>query len=62
MKIKCSHSEVVDVDTLVGHPQELNKHSEKQIKLLAKILKHPRVASLITISNRSGFVWFLDIW
>lgn len=56
MKIKCSHSEVVDVDTLVGHPRNPNKHSEKQIKLLAKILKHQGWRHPITISNRSGFV------
>lgn len=56
MKILCAHTEVVEVDSLVPHPRNPNKHSESQIKLLAKILKHQGWRHPITVSERSGFV------
>lgn len=56
MLIKCSHTDVVDIDTLVPHPRNPNHHSEKQIKHLAKILKHQGWRHPITVSNRSGYV------
>jgi DNA modification methylase len=56
MKIMCSHSDVVDIDTLVPHPRNPNSHSEKQVKLLAKILNHQGWRHPVTVSKRSGFV------
>lgn len=56
MKIKCAHTDVVDIETLVPHPRNANKHSEKQLKLLAKIMKHQGWRHPVTVSKRSGFV------
>lgn len=56
MKIECAHSEVVDIETLVPNPKNPNKHGEKQIKLLAKIMAHQGWRHPVTVSKRSGFV------
>ena len=56
MKINCAHTDVVDIDTLVGHPRNPNKHGEKQIKLLAKIMSHQGWRHPVTVSASSGFV------
>ena len=56
MKINCSHTEVVDLDTLVPNPRNPNTHPKKQIELLAKIMKHQGWRSPIIVSNRSGFI------
>lgn len=45
-----------DVTQLVPHPRNPNKHPEKQIKMLAKIMAHQGWRHPITISNRSGFI------
>lgn len=54
--IKCSNSKVVDVDSLIPNPKNPNKHPEKQIKLLAKIIKHQGQRLPIVVSKRSGFI------
>lgn len=54
--IKCSNSKVVDVDSLVPNPKNPNKHPTKQIKLLAKIIKHQGQRLPIIVSKRSGFI------
>jgi hypothetical protein len=56
MEIKCAHTEVVDIDLLVPNPKNPNKHPQRQIELLAKIMKHQGWRSPIVISNRSGFI------
>jgi len=56
MKIKCAHTEIRDIVNLVPHPRNSNKHPEKQIKLLAKIMKHQGWRHPITVSKRSGYV------
>ena len=56
MKINCAHTEVADLANLVPHPRNPNKHSEKQISILAKIMKHQGWRHPVTVSNRSGFV------
>lgn len=56
MDIKCAHSEVVDVDLLTPNPRNPNQHPEKQIQLLAKIMRHQGWRSPIVVSNRSGFI------
>jgi hypothetical protein len=47
---------MVDLDLLVPHPQNANKHTERQIQMLAKIMKHQGWRHPITVSNRSGFI------
>jgi ParB-like chromosome segregation protein Spo0J len=44
------------VTELVANPRNPNKHSDKQVALLAKIIRHQGWRSPITVSNRSGFV------
>ena len=56
MKVKCSHDEVVSVESLKVHPRNPNTHSPNQIRLLAKIIKHQGFRNSIIVSNRSGFI------
>ena len=54
--VHCAHDEIVDVDGLVPNPRNPNRHSDEQIRLLAKIIKHQGWRAPITVSNRSGFI------
>jgi len=54
--VHCAHDEIVDVETLVPNPRNPNRHSDEQIRLLAKIIKHQGWRAPITVSNRSGFI------
>jgi len=56
IKIYCSYTEVVDSISLVPNPRNPNQHPQKQIELLAKIIKNQSWRAPITVSNRSGFV------
>lgn len=56
MEIKCSYRKLLPIEDLVPHPRNPNRHSEKQIALLAKILKSSGFRSPIVISKRSGFI------
>ncbi len=35
----CSHSEMVDIDTIVPNPRNPNHHPDRQLELLAKIIR-----------------------
>jgi DNA modification methylase len=54
--VHCSHLRLADVVTLIANPRNPNKHSDKQVALLAKVIQHQGWRSPITISKRSGFV------
>jgi len=54
--VHCAHDELADVDVLVPNPRNPNRHSEEQIRLLAKIIRHQGWRAPITVSNRSGFI------
>jgi len=54
--VHCSHTELADVVKLIPNPRNPNKHPDKQIALLAKIIRHQGWRSPVVISNRSGFV------
>jgi hypothetical protein len=54
--VHCAHDEIVDADELVPNPRNPNRHSDEQIRLLAKIIKHQGWRAPITVSNRSGFI------
>ena len=56
IKIHCSHTELRDPTSLVGHPRNYNTHPAEQIRLLAKIIQHQGWRNPITVSKRSGFV------
>jgi hypothetical protein len=52
----CSHDELVDITELVQNPRNPNTHPDKQIALLAKIIKNQGWRQPITVSKRSGFI------
>jgi len=52
----CRHDALLDVTELVENPRNPNKHGDKQIALLAKIIKTQGWRAPITVSNRSGFI------
>jgi len=54
--VYCSHSDIVDIEKLVPNPRNPNKHGDKQIALLAKIIRNQGWRNPIVISNRSGFI------
>jgi len=54
--VHCAYDEFADVDALTGNPRNPNRHSNEQIRLLAKIIKHQGWRAPITVSNRSGFI------
>ena len=56
MEIKCSHSDVVEVNQLVEHPRNPNRHPQRQIEMLAKIIKYQGWRHPVIVSRRSGFV------
>ena len=54
--IRCSYKEITDPETLVPHPRNPNRHSSRQIEVLAKIIRHQGWRNPIVVSGRSGFV------
>ncbi|WP_312337209.1 DNA methyltransferase [Anaerospora hongkongensis] len=56
IKVYCAFDELMDVVRIVPNPRNPNQHGNKQIELLAKIIKSQGWRAPITVSNRSGFV------
>lgn len=56
MIVRCAHTEMVDIDLLVPHPLNPNKHPERQITFLAKIMGHQGWRHPVTVSLRSGYI------
>ena len=54
--IYCSFDKIVDIDKVIPNPKNPNKHSTRQIELLAKIIKAQGWRAPITVSLRSGYV------
>ena len=54
--VHCAHDELVDVVNLIPNPRNPNKHGDKQVAMLAKIIRHQGWRAPIVVSNRSGFV------
>ena len=54
--VHCAHARLADVTSLVPNPRNPNKHSDKQVALLAKVMRHQGWRAPITISKRSGFI------
>lgn len=54
--VHCAYNELADITTLVPNPRNPNQHPQKQIELLAKIIKSQGWRAPITVSSRSGFV------
>lgn len=47
---------MADVDLLVPHPKNANKHTDRQIAMLAKIMNFQGWRHPIVVSKRSGFI------
>lgn len=56
MNFKCAYTELVPIDHLQPNPKNPNKHPEKQIKMLAKIIDYQGQRAPIVVSKRSGFI------
>ena len=54
--VHCKHTKMEDVVNLVPHPQNPNKHPDKQIALLAKIIRNSGWRSPIVVSKKTGFI------
>ena len=54
--VHCAFTELVDAIKLQPHPRNPNKHGDKQIALLAKIIRHQGWRAPIVVSKRSGFI------
>ena len=54
--VHCAHARLADVTSLIPNPRNPNKHSDKQVALLAKVIQHQGWRAPITISKRSGFI------
>ena len=54
--VHCAHARLADVTSLIPNPRNPNKHSDKQVALLAKVIRHQGWRAPITISKRSGFI------
>jgi DNA modification methylase len=55
-KINCAHNKLVELHKLVPNPKNPNKHPERQIEMLAKIIDYQGQRSPIVVSTRSGFI------
>ena len=56
MKYNCKYDELVDVHKLVAHPNNPNKHPEKQIDRLSKIIDYQGQRSPIVVCKDTGFI------
>jgi len=56
VQVFCAFTDLVEIAALVPNPRNPNKHPEKQIAMLAKIIKAQGWRAPVTVSNRSGFV------
>lgn len=52
--IHCLYDKLIPIEDIVPHPDNENKHSEKQIEVLAKIIKKDGIRHPIVVSNLSG--------
>lgn len=54
--VYCAYDEILDVTKVVPNPKNPNTHGEKQIELLARIIRGNGWRNAITVSRRSGYV------
>lgn len=52
----CAHDEIVPTEKIIGNPRNPNRHPEKQVAALGKVIKGQGWRAPITISRHSGFV------
>jgi len=56
IEVHCAFDKEVDLVDLVPHPRNPNKHDDRQIGLLAKIIRNQGWRNPIVVSDRSGFI------
>jgi DNA modification methylase len=56
MELKSKEINIVDIDSVIVNPRNANLHSEKQLEMLAKIIKHSGFRQPLIVSNRSKFL------
>ena len=54
--IHCARDRLADIASLIPNPRNPNKHGDKQIALLAKIIRHQGWRAPVVVSKRSGFI------
>ncbi len=54
--IHCAYDKLVPLDELTPHPRNPNEHPQKQVELLAAIIRKTGWRSPIVISKRSGYI------
>lgn len=54
--VHCAFDALADVVSLTPNPRNTNKHPDKQVALLAKVIRHQGWRAPIVVSKRSGFV------
>lgn len=54
--VYCSHDEIVDIMKVIPNPRNPNMHPQRQIEILAQVIKAQGWRKPITVSRRSGFV------
>ncbi len=54
--VHCAYDDLQDIVNLVAHPRNPNRHPDKQVALLAKVIRHQGWRSPIVVSRRSGFI------
>ena len=52
----CRYSDAVDVDAVVPHPRNPNRHGDEQVALLAKNIRALGWRHPVIVSKRSGLV------
>lgn len=52
----CTYDELLEIEKVIGNPRNPNKHPQKQVEMLAKIIKATGWRANITISRLSGYV------
>jgi DNA modification methylase len=54
--VYCAHVRVEDIERVIPNPRNPNTHNDRQIELLANIIKAQGWRAPITVSTRSGFI------
>lgn len=52
----CSFRDMRDPATLTPHPRNPNRHGDRQVAMLARIIQHQGWRNPIVVSERSGFI------
>jgi len=56
IQVYCAHDAVLPIEKCVPNPRNPNRHPDRQVDLLAKIIRAQGWRAPITISTRSGFI------